>query len=154
MWRAYQDLKESNWIKGDKYFHARGNYEAAQRGPGGVWAAEVIRWERVFKRSNSSKDLWSMPIRLRETPDDHFKIIVLLLWGDVMHSCAELFKCKVLNCSFMLRTRICGMILQLSLMVMQTLDIMDQYKDNYNLNWWCGFLLWHLYKSHPPCAKS
>ncbi|XP_043991273.1 serum amyloid A [Gambusia affinis] len=42
MWRAYQDLKESNWIKGDKYFHARGNYEAAQRGPGGVWAAEVI----------------------------------------------------------------------------------------------------------------
>ncbi|XP_014890824.1 serum amyloid A [Poecilia latipinna] len=42
MWRAYHDMKESNWKNGDKYFHARGNYEAAQRGPGGVWVAEVI----------------------------------------------------------------------------------------------------------------
>ncbi|XP_065738052.1 serum amyloid A-2 protein-like isoform X2 [Phocoena phocoena] len=43
MWRAYSDMKEARYINSDKYFHARGNYDAAQRGPGGVWAAEVIR---------------------------------------------------------------------------------------------------------------
>ncbi|XP_059108814.1 serum amyloid A-5 protein-like [Peromyscus eremicus] len=42
MWRAYSDMKEANWKNSDKYFHARRNYDAAQRGPGGVWAAEVI----------------------------------------------------------------------------------------------------------------
>uniref|UniRef100_A0A8C6FTL5 Serum amyloid A protein n=1 Tax=Moschus moschiferus TaxID=68415 RepID=A0A8C6FTL5_MOSMO len=42
MWRAYSDMKEANYKGADKYFHARGNYDAAQRGPGGVWAAEVI----------------------------------------------------------------------------------------------------------------
>ncbi|XP_011848308.1 PREDICTED: serum amyloid A-2 protein [Mandrillus leucophaeus] len=42
MWRAYSDMKEANYINSDKYFHARGNYDAAQRGPGGAWAAEVI----------------------------------------------------------------------------------------------------------------
>uniref|UniRef100_A0A8C2LYW7 Serum amyloid A protein n=1 Tax=Cricetulus griseus TaxID=10029 RepID=A0A8C2LYW7_CRIGR len=42
MWRAYSDMKEANWKNSDKYFHARGNYDAAQRGPGGVWAAEIL----------------------------------------------------------------------------------------------------------------
>ncbi|XP_038169724.1 serum amyloid A-5 protein-like isoform X6 [Arvicola amphibius] len=42
MWRAYSDMREANWIGADKYFHARGNYDAARRGPGGVWAAEVL----------------------------------------------------------------------------------------------------------------
>ncbi|XP_028372112.1 serum amyloid A protein-like [Phyllostomus discolor] len=42
MWRAYSDMIEANYIGADKYFHARGNFEAAQRGPGGVWAAKVI----------------------------------------------------------------------------------------------------------------
>ncbi|NP_001075771.1 serum amyloid A-3 protein isoform X1 [Oryctolagus cuniculus] len=42
MWRAYSDMKEANYKNSDKYFHARGNYDAAKRGPGGVWAAEVI----------------------------------------------------------------------------------------------------------------
>ncbi|KAG8524274.1 Serum amyloid A-2 protein [Galemys pyrenaicus] len=42
MWRAYSDMREANYKNSDKYFHARGNYEAAQRGPGGAWAAEVI----------------------------------------------------------------------------------------------------------------
>ncbi|XP_064144429.1 serum amyloid A-2 protein-like [Loxodonta africana] len=42
MWRAYSDMKEANYIGADKYFHARGNYDAARRGPGGAWAAEVI----------------------------------------------------------------------------------------------------------------
>ncbi|KAH0503613.1 Serum amyloid A-3 protein [Microtus ochrogaster] len=42
MWRAYSDMKEANWKGADKYFHARGNYDAAQRGPGGAWAAKVI----------------------------------------------------------------------------------------------------------------
>nr|AAB37249.1 serum amyloid A protein isoform 1 [Mus musculus] len=42
MWRAYTDMKEAGWKDGDRYFHARGNYDAAQRGPGGAWAAEKI----------------------------------------------------------------------------------------------------------------
>jgi serum amyloid A protein len=44
MWRAYGDMKDANWKNSDKYFHARGNYDAARRGPGGRWAATVIRW--------------------------------------------------------------------------------------------------------------
>ncbi|XP_012509900.1 PREDICTED: serum amyloid A-3 protein-like [Propithecus coquereli] len=42
MWRAYSDMREANFKNSDKYFHARGNYDAAQRGPGGAWAAKVI----------------------------------------------------------------------------------------------------------------
>ncbi|XP_008591077.1 PREDICTED: serum amyloid A-3 protein-like [Galeopterus variegatus] len=42
MWRAYSDMKEANYKNSDKYFHARGNYDAAQRGPGGEWAAKKI----------------------------------------------------------------------------------------------------------------
>ncbi|TRZ01077.1 hypothetical protein DNTS_025268 [Danionella cerebrum] len=42
MWRAYRDMREANTKESDKYFHARGNYEAANRGPGGKWAAKVI----------------------------------------------------------------------------------------------------------------
>jgi serum amyloid A protein len=42
MARAYGDMREANHIGADKYFHARGNYDAAQRGPGGAWAAGVI----------------------------------------------------------------------------------------------------------------
>nr|AAA37096.1 serum amyloid A [Mesocricetus auratus] len=51
MWRAYTDMREANWKNSDKYFHARGNYDAAQRGPGGAWAAKVISDAREgFKR--------------------------------------------------------------------------------------------------------
>ncbi|XP_004711638.1 serum amyloid A-1 protein-like [Echinops telfairi] len=42
MLRAYRDMREANYIGADKYFHARGNYDATQRGPGGAWAAKVI----------------------------------------------------------------------------------------------------------------
>ncbi|NWX89279.1 SAA protein, partial [Nothoprocta ornata] len=42
MLRAYRDMREANYVGADKYFHARGNYDAAQRGPGGAWAAKVI----------------------------------------------------------------------------------------------------------------
>ncbi|NXV39941.1 SAA protein, partial [Rissa tridactyla] len=53
MIRAYRDMREANYIGADKYFHARGNYDAAQRGPGGVWAAKVLsdareRWQSDF----------------------------------------------------------------------------------------------------------
>lgn len=44
MLRAYRDMKEANWKESDKYFHARGNYDAARRGTGGRVAAAVIRW--------------------------------------------------------------------------------------------------------------
>ncbi|NXC99372.1 SAA protein, partial [Certhia familiaris] len=42
MLRAYLDMRKANYIGADKYFHARGNYDAARRGPGGAWAAKVI----------------------------------------------------------------------------------------------------------------
>uniref|UniRef100_A0A452RIB2 Serum amyloid A protein n=1 Tax=Ursus americanus TaxID=9643 RepID=A0A452RIB2_URSAM len=42
MMRAYSDMREANYKNSDKYFHARGNYDAARRGPGGAWAAKVI----------------------------------------------------------------------------------------------------------------
>ena len=45
MWRAYSDMREANYKNSDKYFHARGNRDAAERGPGGVWAAKVIRYQ-------------------------------------------------------------------------------------------------------------
>uniref|UniRef100_A0A1A8LK27 Serum amyloid A protein n=2 Tax=Nothobranchius TaxID=28779 RepID=A0A1A8LK27_9TELE len=54
MWKAYRDLKKSNWIGADKYFHARGNFDAARRGPGGVWAAEVISDLREMAQKYSS----------------------------------------------------------------------------------------------------
>lgn len=41
--RAYWHLQVANYPKSERYFHSRGNYEAAQRGPGGVWAAKVLR---------------------------------------------------------------------------------------------------------------
>ncbi|KAM9764031.1 serum amyloid A protein [Dama dama] len=64
MWRAYRDMREANYIGADKYFHARGNYDAAQRGPGGAWAAKVISDARegiqrftdpLFKGTSSGK---------------------------------------------------------------------------------------------------
>lgn len=36
-------MREANTIGADKYFHARGNYDAASRGTGGRHAATVIR---------------------------------------------------------------------------------------------------------------
>ncbi|KAK9971351.1 hypothetical protein ABG768_024723 [Culter alburnus] len=42
MLRAYRDMRKANWKNSDKYFHARGNYDAARHGPGGRWAAKVI----------------------------------------------------------------------------------------------------------------
>ncbi|XP_039707427.1 serum amyloid A-2 protein-like [Pteropus medius] len=58
MWRAYSDMREAKYKGADKYFHARGNYDAARRGPGAVWAAEVIR-ERgllgIDARENSQR---------------------------------------------------------------------------------------------------
>jgi serum amyloid A protein len=41
-------MKEANWKNSDKYFHARGNYDAAQHGTGGKHAAKVIRYRFLF----------------------------------------------------------------------------------------------------------
>ncbi|XP_012636091.1 serum amyloid A-2 protein-like [Microcebus murinus] len=40
--KAYFHMIEANYENSGKYFHARGNYDAAQRGPGGVWVAKLI----------------------------------------------------------------------------------------------------------------
>nr|WFK92923.1 serum amyloid protein [Tridacna crocea] len=42
MWRAYRDMRRANTIGADKYFHARGNYDAARHGLGGRHAARLI----------------------------------------------------------------------------------------------------------------
>ncbi|CAK6449244.1 unnamed protein product [Pipistrellus nathusii] len=65
MWRAYSDMREANYKNSDKYFHARGNYDAARRGPGGAWAAKVIsdareaypRLTNLFKHGDSGHGL-------------------------------------------------------------------------------------------------
>ncbi|GIY63361.1 serum amyloid A protein [Caerostris darwini] len=54
MWKAYQGMREANYKGADKYFHAKGNYDAAQRGPGGKWAAGVISDTREFLQGGSS----------------------------------------------------------------------------------------------------
>ncbi|XP_063963532.1 serum amyloid A-5 protein-like [Lytechinus pictus] len=54
MYSAYSDMREANWRNSDKYFHARGNYDAAQRGPGGAWAAGVISNARESYQSGLS----------------------------------------------------------------------------------------------------
>ncbi|NXY45836.1 SAA protein, partial [Ceuthmochares aereus] len=54
MLRAYKDMREANYKNADKYFHARGNYDAAQRGPGGAWAAKVISDARENWQSDVS----------------------------------------------------------------------------------------------------
>ncbi|KAM8968018.1 serum amyloid A protein [Sarcophilus harrisii] len=54
MWRAYRDMREANFKNSDKYFHARGNYDAARRGPGGAWAAKVISDGRESLQFGSS----------------------------------------------------------------------------------------------------
>ncbi|NXB82470.1 SAA protein, partial [Donacobius atricapilla] len=54
MLRAYNDMREANYKGADKYFHARGNYDAARRGPGGAWAARVISDAREFWQGSVS----------------------------------------------------------------------------------------------------
>ncbi|XP_078324757.1 serum amyloid A-5 protein-like isoform X2 [Crassostrea virginica] len=54
MHRAYSDMREANWRNSDQYFHARGNHDAASRGPGGRWAAEVISNAREGYQSGLS----------------------------------------------------------------------------------------------------
>ena len=41
---SFRDMRDANTIGADKYFHSRGNYEAANRGTGGRHAAALIRW--------------------------------------------------------------------------------------------------------------
>ncbi|XP_002721407.2 serum amyloid A-4 protein isoform X1 [Oryctolagus cuniculus] len=48
LFKSYWDMREANYQRSDRYFYARGNYEAAQRGPGGVWAAKVISNARGY----------------------------------------------------------------------------------------------------------
>uniref|UniRef100_A0A671G8C3 Serum amyloid A protein n=1 Tax=Rhinolophus ferrumequinum TaxID=59479 RepID=A0A671G8C3_RHIFE len=43
MWRDPSEMKKANYIGPDKYFHARGKYEVAQKGHGSVVAAKLIR---------------------------------------------------------------------------------------------------------------
>ncbi|XP_052250024.1 serum amyloid A-5 protein-like [Dreissena polymorpha] len=56
MGKAYNDMREANWKNSDKYFHARGNYDAAQHGPGGKWAAEKISDAREWVDMNIKGD--------------------------------------------------------------------------------------------------
>lgn len=61
MFRAYRDMRKANWRESDKYFHARGNYDAAEKGPGGKWAAKVIRYRMPFD-SSAFNDFWNVNV--------------------------------------------------------------------------------------------
>ncbi|XP_060606837.1 serum amyloid A-3 protein-like [Ruditapes philippinarum] len=59
MRKAYNDMREANWKNSDKYFHARGNADAAKYGTGGRHAARVISDAREaygFLKGDSSAD--------------------------------------------------------------------------------------------------
>ncbi|KAB7502783.1 Serum amyloid A-2 protein [Armadillidium nasatum] len=43
MYKGYSEMREANWKNSDKYFHAKANQNAAKHGPGGIFAAKVIR---------------------------------------------------------------------------------------------------------------
>ncbi|XP_065384487.1 uncharacterized protein SAA4 isoform X1 [Macaca fascicularis] len=43
--RAYWNVLTSSHQNSKRYFYAQGNYDAAERGPGGVWAAKLISTE-------------------------------------------------------------------------------------------------------------
>ncbi|NWW32543.1 SAA protein, partial [Panurus biarmicus] len=68
MLRAYRDMREANYKGADKYFHARGNYDAARRGPGGAWAARVIRWPFLLPHSDAREN-WQSGISGRGAED-------------------------------------------------------------------------------------
>ncbi|KAK9542829.1 hypothetical protein VZT92_000657 [Zoarces viviparus] len=55
MARAYFDMREANYKESDKFFHARGNADAAQRGAGGRWAAEVISNAREWVQERTGR---------------------------------------------------------------------------------------------------
>jgi serum amyloid A protein len=38
--KNYSDMRTANWKGSDKYFHAKANFQATQRGPGGKFFAE------------------------------------------------------------------------------------------------------------------
>ncbi|CAL4112357.1 unnamed protein product [Meganyctiphanes norvegica] len=56
MYNAYSDMRDANWRNSDKYFHARGNHNAAQHGPGGRWASEKISNAREWVDRNIKGD--------------------------------------------------------------------------------------------------
>ncbi|KAG8187452.1 hypothetical protein JTE90_009523 [Oedothorax gibbosus] len=56
MLKAYTDMREANYKGADKYFHARGNFDAAKRGPGGEWAARVISNAREAVQGSHTAD--------------------------------------------------------------------------------------------------
>ncbi|WAR23471.1 SAA-like protein [Mya arenaria] len=49
------DMRRANTIGADKYFHARGNYEAARRGTGGRHAATLISNAREYWQGGSGR---------------------------------------------------------------------------------------------------
>lgn len=42
MRKAYKDMKDANTIGADKYFHARGNHDATQRGKYGKMVDKIL----------------------------------------------------------------------------------------------------------------
>ena len=50
----YYDMREANTIGADKYFHAKANYEAASRGPGGEYFAEHF---------SNAREIWDQRVK-------------------------------------------------------------------------------------------
>ncbi|KAH3706073.1 serum amyloid A-2 protein-like [Dreissena polymorpha] len=56
MVNAYTDMRDANFKNSDKYFHARGNHDAASHGSGGKWAAGLISNTREWVDRNIKGD--------------------------------------------------------------------------------------------------
>ena len=54
MAKNYMDMREANFKNSDKYFHAKANYEAAKRGPGGEAASRHISAAREWFSSDAA----------------------------------------------------------------------------------------------------
>jgi RHS repeat-associated protein len=63
-YKNYKDMRQANWLYSDKYFHAKANFQASHRGPGGEFFAEHFSnlreiWDQRIKgypRSDSQLD--------------------------------------------------------------------------------------------------
>ena len=63
--KNYYDMRQANFLKSDKYFHAKANFQAAQRGPGGVFFAEHFsNLREIWDQNVKGYPRWDPPLVL------------------------------------------------------------------------------------------
>ncbi len=53
-YKNYSDMRQANWKDSDKYFHAKANFQATHRGPGGEFFAE---------RFSNLREIWDQRVK-------------------------------------------------------------------------------------------